>query len=173
MPLLIDDQGHALEEDLWQMPPAAAEENPLSDTSGRQLLTLASWQALQHAHPSLLDAHLQAGRIGLWLGAEDDVDSLSGDLSRLALIVVDFPSFTDGRGFSTACLLRQRFGYKGPLRASGDILLDQLFYLRRCGFDQFLLGGEVQGQELAAHFSAFSHVYQGAADQQPPLFRLR
>lgn len=91
----------------------------------------------------------------------------------LDLIAVHFPKFADGRGYSTASLLRLRYGYTGELRAFGDVGRDQLFYLARVGFDSFLIS---EGRDAAAalcSFDDFSEVYQSATDQSLPLFRRR
>jgi len=98
---------------------------------------------------------------------------LREDLSRLSLIAIRFPVFTDGRGYSIARLLRERYGYTGELRAVGDIMRDQLFYLSRVGFDAFLLReGEVAEEALAA-FDSFSEAYQASVERPSPLFRRR
>lgn len=93
--------------------------------------------------------------------------------AALPLIAVRFPSFTDGRGYSIARLLRERLGFRGELRAVGDIARDQLHYLARCGFDSFELR---EGEDVAtakAALAAFSDAYQAAVDQPVPLFRRR
>ena len=98
---------------------------------------------------------------------------LAGDVARLPLIAVDFPKFGDGRGYSTARLLREKYRYTGELRAIGDILRDQLYFLLQCGFDTFALqpGRDVAGA-LAA-FDDFSDSYQATVAQPLPLFRRR
>jgi len=77
--------------------------------------------------------------VGVRLEPADDPAQIAGDLPRLALVAVNFPKLADGRGYSTGYLLRRRYGYRGELRAVGDILRDQLFYLARSGFDAFQL----------------------------------
>ena len=91
---------------------------------------------------------------------------------RIALVAIRFPAFTDGRGYSTARLLRQRHGWTGELRAVGDVLRDQMFYLARCGFDTFDLKDGESVAEALAGFGDFSEAYQSAADRGP-LFRRR
>lgn len=112
-------------------------------------------------------------RIGsaVWLGPTDEPALLAAEIGRLRLIAIDFPKFSDGRGFSTASLLRRRYGFQGELRAIGDVLIDQLFYLRRVGFSSFALK---PGQDEAAAMRAlatFSESYQGAIDEPFPAFR--
>jgi uncharacterized protein (DUF934 family) len=107
-------------------------------------------------------------RTGVLLAAGDDPAQLAADLPRLALVAIQFPKFADGRGFSTARLLRERYGFKGEIRAVGSILPDQIFYLRRCGFDAFEIADD-RVEDSIATWQPFSAPYQGAVDQ-PPLF---
>lgn len=79
----------------------------------------------------------------------------------------------DGRSFSTARLLRDAYGFKGELRAIGGIIRDQLFYLKRCGFDSFSLADDIDAEAAVASLSDFSESYQAAEDQKLPLFRRR
>jgi uncharacterized protein (DUF934 family) len=111
--------------------------------------------------------------VGVWLGPTDDPALLADDLGRLPLIAVHFPKFADGRGYSTARLLRERYGYRGELRAVGDVGRDQLFYLVRVGFDAFLIPEGRDAQEALEAFADFPDTYQGATDQPLPLFRRR
>ncbi|RLA47250.1 MAG: oxidoreductase [Gammaproteobacteria bacterium] len=93
-------------------------------------------------------------------------------LQQIALVVVNFPVFTDGRGFSYARELRER-GYGGELRATGHFIRDQLTYLQRCGFDAFQMADESLLEESLAGLADFSEHYQGSTDQPLPLFRRR
>ena len=111
--------------------------------------------------------------VGVWLAPADDPAQVAPFVERLPLIAVDFPSFRDGRGYSTAVLLRTRYGFRGDLRAIGDVLIDQLFYLRRVGFTSFALRGDQNPELAAAALRTFSDVYQGSADQPLPYFRRR
>jgi uncharacterized protein (DUF934 family) len=113
------------------------------------------------------------GRIGVWLETDADPAAIAPDLARFDVIAVRFASATDGRGYSLARLLRERHGYRGELRAIGDVLRDQLFYLSRCGFDAFALRADQNpGQALSA-FDDFSEAYQASVEQPVPLFRRR
>jgi uncharacterized protein (DUF934 family) len=86
---------------------------------------------------------------------------------------VEFPQFGDGRGYSTARLLREKHGFRGELRAIGDILRDQLYYLRQCGFDTFALQPGRNVAEALAAFDDFRDNYQATVAQPVPLFRRR
>lgn len=97
---------------------------------------------------------------GVLLQPDDDFETLVPDLPRLRLIAVNFPVFTDGRGYSTARLLRERHGYRGELRAVGDVLRDQLYFLRRCGFDAFALRADQDAEAALRAFDDYSVSYQ-------------
>lgn len=107
------------------------------------------------------------GALGVLLAPSDDPATIADELSHLSLIAVDFPSFTDGRGYSIARLLRDRHHYEGELRAVGDILHDQLFLLSRVGFDTFALRDDQDIDAALTAFTDFSEVYQAAWDRGP------
>ncbi len=111
--------------------------------------------------------------IGVRLEPTDEPAELAGDVSRLALLAIDFPKFTDGRGYSIARLLRERYGYRGKLRAVGDVLQDQLFYMLRCGFDSFALKHQDSIADALAAYRVFSDGYQTSVDRPVPLFKRR
>lgn len=110
---------------------------------------------------------------GVWISPDEDFESHAHLLRGLELIAVDFPSFRDGRGYSIAYLLRTRYGWSGELRAIGDVLRDQLNYMRRCGFNSFALRADKDIRDALKSFSRYSVQYQGAVDQPLPLFRRR
>jgi uncharacterized protein (DUF934 family) len=111
--------------------------------------------------------------VGIRLEASDDAAAIAPDLRRFALIAIDFPKFTDGRGYSIARLLRERHGYAGPLRAVGDVLRDQMFYMLRCGFDEFALKHAEQRDDALKAYRDFSEAYQTSVDRPVPLFARR
>jgi len=115
----------------------------------------------------------QSSTVGVWLESEDEPGALAADIPGLARIGINFPTFMDGRGFSTARLLRERYGFSGELRAIGHFIPDQLFYLRRCGFDSFQLEDDLNLEKLQVFLNAFSNSYQTGIDQPLPLFRRR
>ena len=143
-----------------------------TDTNGNFfLLPLPIWLATRQ---ELLVKKAASGNLlGVWLSPSDDPAILAEDIGLLDLIAVNFPKFVDGRGYSTATLLRQRYGYRGELRAIGDIGRDQLFYLARVGFDSFLISDGRDAAAALASLSDFPEVYQTACDQAVPLFRRR
>lgn len=126
--------------------------------------------ALWHAERSAL---LARGDVGVWLAPADDPAKLAGDVASLPLIAVDFPQFADGRGYSTARLLRERYGFRNQLRAIGDILRDQLFALEEVGFDAFLLRKDQDAAAALASFDDFRGVYAPTVGHPAPWFRRR
>ena len=103
----------------------------------------------------------------------DKLPSDIPDLERVVLIAIEFPRFTDGRGYSVARMLRQRHGFTGELRAVGWVLRDQLYYLERCGFTAFELKDGKSLESALEAFAEFSVSYQAAADEKRPLYRRR
>ena len=102
----------------------------------------------------------------------DDARELLARLGQLSLVEVTFPAFRDGRGYSAARILREA-GYKGELRAAGDVLVDQVPLMRRCGFDSFAPNVPLDEAVIAASLARYDHVYQGAADSAVPVWKLR
>jgi len=103
----------------------------------------------------------------------DDLTALADKIGASKVIAVNFPKFGDGRGYSIARLLRERYGYKGELRAVGVVARDLLQQMERCGFDSFLLREGEDAQAALAAFGDFSEAYQANAAQPVPLFRRR
>ncbi len=114
-----------------------------------------------------------AGRLGVLVAPADAVEDIAPDVARFALIAVSFPAYRDGRGFTSARLLRERFGYHGPLRAVGDVLPDLAFFMLRCGFDELALKSPDPQRDFAVAAASFTEVYQGAADGRAPAAALR
>ncbi|WP_242146666.1 DUF934 domain-containing protein [Sphingomonas sp. BAUL-RG-20F-R05-02] len=127
-----------------------------------------------HEEPAVtLDAFLgQSNATAVRVEPGDDARALLPHLDRIALVEVAFPGFRDGRGYSAARILREA-GYTGELRAEGDVLVDQLPLMRRCGFDSFAPRAEIDSATLEASLSRYEHVYQGAADGAVPVWKLR
>ena len=151
---LIDRTGRGIP-DHWQL---LAEDASLPP-SGPVVLPLQRWLAERDR------LRLRGELNGVFLRSDESVADIEKDVRFIDLIILEFPKFTDGRPYSAARLLRERYGYVGELRGVGEILRDQLGFLRRCGFDSFALkrSGEL-GEEL---FDEISPVYQTAADAKP------
>lgn len=115
----------------------------------------------------------RAAKSAVWLDSHELPSALGQDIASLELIALNFPGFADGRPYSSARELRNNLKYSGELRAIGDVLRDQLFYMSRCGFDAFLLR-EDQNVEIALQaFDDFKEAYQVSVDRPDPLFRRR
>ena len=127
-----------------------------------------------HEEPAVtLDAFLgQTNATAVRLESDEDARVLLPHLDRLALIEVSFPAFRDGRGYSAGRILREA-GYTGELRAQGDILVDQLPLMRRCGFDSFAPESAIDETVLARALDRYPAVYQKAADGRSPVWALR
>ena len=104
--------------------------------------------------------------------AGEDVTQLLPHLERVRLVEVDFPKFRDGRGFSTARILRE-MGYTGEIKATGDVLVDLVFFMRRCGFDSFAPDAPMKREDVEATMNRYPYVYQEAADDAVPIWKLR
>lgn len=165
---LIRDR--AIVRDEWTLI-AHTRDRDASLPAGPIIVPLTLWQSER----ALLEAVYldRAFPLGVWLEPQHDPALIAADAHRFALIAVDFPKFADGRGYSTAALLRSRYGFKGELRAIGDVLRDQLFYLKRAGFNAFALRADKDITDALRAFDDFSETYQGAVDQPLPLFRRR
>ena len=156
-------------EDAWNILKLDENDTPDSVTlpAGPTLIPLAVWQARRNEIIST------GAPIGIWLDSHEGPETIADDLARFTVIGVNFPKFTDGRGYSTARLLRERYGYRGELRAIGDVQHDQLFLLKRCGFDAFAVRADKDIRTAMAGLDDFSETYQAAVDQPLPLFRRR
>lgn len=120
-----------------------------------------------------LDAFLdQADSGSVRIEAGDDVERLVPALGRVRLVEIDFPKFRDGRGFSSARLLREA-GYEGEIRATGDVLLDLVFFMRRCGFDSFAPEVAIDPRDVETALARYPYVYQDAEDGRKPIWELR
>lgn len=120
-----------------------------------------------------LDAFLdQTNAASVRIEAGDDVRRLEPALDRLRLVEVGFPKFRDGRGFSSARILRE-MGYTGEIKATGDVLVDLIFFMRRCGFDSFAPNAPLDKEDVEATLGRYPYVYQEAADAAVPIWKLR
>lgn len=131
---------------------------------GKVIVPLPVWQAQKE----MLQARVA---VGVWLASDERPEELKDDIARFRVIAIDFPKFSDGRGYSIAYTLRARLGYTGELRAIGDVLRDQLFYLSRVGFDAFAPRPDRSIKDALKGLSDFSVKYQPSWDEKNPLFR--
>jgi uncharacterized protein (DUF934 family) len=165
MAIIIKDRKLAV--DSWRRLDAAADGGaPAVPAEGDVVVPLAVWQAQRDALMA------RPGRAGVWVDGDEEPAAFADDLPRLGVVAVNFPKFSDGRGCSLAHLLRLRYGYRGELRAIGDVLRDQLYYLSNCGFDAFALRADQDPQQALSAFDDFSDHYQSTVGRLP-LFRRR
>lgn len=153
--------------DNWQLLKPATAGGIAIPAIGNVIVPLSLWREQREV---LLK---RSGGLGVWLEGQDDPAVIATDLPHFDLIAVSFAQFTDGRGYSIARLLRERYGWRGELRAIGDILRDQLFYLARCGFDAFALREGQDAEAALSAFDDFSEGYQTSVERPQPLFRRR
>jgi len=133
--------------------------------AGKAIVPLTVWLAQRDALLGRLP------EIGVWLASDERPEALGEDVQHFAVIGVDFPKFTDGRGYSIAYNLRARLGYQGELRALGDVLRDQLFSMHRVGFDAYATRPDRSIHDALKGLSVFSETYQASWDEKAPLFR--
>lgn len=153
-------------EDDWNVLRLSADDTPegVAIPAGKVIVPLKVWQAQRNTL-------LERADIGVWLGSSERAEDLQNDITVFRVIAVDFPKFADGRGYSIAYHLRNRLGYRGELRAIGDVLRDQLFYMQRVGFDAFATRQDKDIHEAQKGLKDFSISYQASTDNASPLFR--
>ena len=137
--------------------------------AGKIIVPVKVWLAQREQ----LLARAARGELGVWFASDELAHTVKDDLGQFAVVAVDFPKFSDGRGYSIAYNLRKRLGYQGELRAIGDVLRDQLLFHSRCGFDAFAVREDKDINDALNAFNEFSEQYQGATDNPEPLFRRR
>ncbi len=129
--------------------------------SGAIIVTLADWRRRK------TELVRRAAPVGVRLGAGDDLDEIVADLDSIALVALEFGSFTEGRPYTYARKLRQRHGYRGEIRAVGDVSRDRLAFMERCGFTAYELRSDDDLQDALNAFAEISDVYQSCADARP------
>ena len=149
--------------DLWRTAGGEDGPQPHPPVSAHSLLTLEQWHAVRETWPANVP-------VGVTVPNDTDIETLAADLSRLALVVLQFPKWVDGRAYSQARLLRARFRFAGEVRATGDVLVDMLPLLARTGFDavQMRRDQKIEAAERALGF--FAGHYQGDVAQPLPAF---
>lgn len=151
--------------DKWTLLAADTELNEALQTP-QAIVPFALWQEhkeqLKNVQP-----------LGIWLESNEAIEDIAEDLPHFAVIALNFPVFTDGRHFSSARLLRERYAYTGEIRAIGDVLRDQLFFMQRCGFDAYVIRADRCPTDALKSLTELSVTYQAAYDQSLPLYRRR
>lgn len=113
------------------------------------------------------------GGIAVWLNSDEQPGQIADAINSLPLIALNFPVFSDGRSYTNARELRQKYAYKGEIRAIGDVLRDQLYYMAQCGFDSFEIRHDQDTEICLDAFKDFKTGYQSTIAEPTPLFRRR
>ena len=152
----------AIADNTWQRPDAASLENGLPE--GKVIVPLSYWQANR-------DSLINRGDVAVCLEPGEEPNELADDLQHLPLVAIHFPAFKDGRGYSYGRELRTRYSFKGEVRAVGDVLQDQLFYLHRCGFNAFEVREDRDIEEALKGLEVFTVTYQGDVNDPRPIYQ--
>jgi len=157
-----------LVEDPWVLVKEANNAGILQVLPGRQIIVpLKFWKFFQE------EISEYWGEVTIWLDSSDNVSDIAESLDRFPVIGLNFPLFSDGRSYTNARELRENLGYQGEIRAIGDVLRDQLYFMHRCGFDAFQLRHDQDPEECLTAFNDFHTGYQASIEQPLPLFRRR
>lgn len=146
----------AVTHDDWVRVPQGEWEAAQPLPPGRLIVPLGFWL---HHRDALTN---RGGAIGIWLNSDEHPEAIHADIEIFPLVAINFPVFSDGRGYSYARIIREQYGYRGELRAVGDVLRDQLFLMRRCGFDSFELRSDRDPESALEGLDDFRYAYQGA-----------
>lgn len=141
------------------------EDDAAIPASGDVIVTVDRWLK-EEAH---LSQH--SGQVGVQINGQHDPRELGETLLERPLIALDFPQFRDGRNYTHARILREQLGFKGALRARGDVQRDQLYFMWRCGINEMELNANEDPEAARRAFGEFSVTYQPATDEPNPLFR--
>ena len=144
--------------------------NTLIPATGKIIVPLTVFIARKNE----LASRINANEVGVWIDTHEVLEHLienQADINALPIIAVHVERFADGRIFSLGTLLRTRYGYKNELRAFGDVLRDQLFFLKRSGFTSFEIRADRSAEDALASLKDFTTPYQGAVDEPQPVFK--
>jgi uncharacterized protein (DUF934 family) len=135
--------------------------------AGKVIVPVKVWLAQREQ----LLGRAERRELGIWFASDELANTIKDYLDKFAVVAVDFPKFSDGRGYSIAYNLRKRLGYQGELRAIGDVLRDQLFQMVRCGFNAYATRQDRNIHDALKGLTVFSETYQASVDNELPLFR--
>ncbi len=152
----------AVADDVWI---TVADDAELPDAPA--IVTLDRWQA---ERDRLIGRNTP---LGIRLESGQSPAEIAGDLDRFSVVALEFPVFTDGRAFTSARILRERYGYSGEIRAVGDVLRDQILFMVRCGFDAFEMDSDGGAEEWRAAVTEIDVFYQAATDRRPSVMESR
>ncbi len=155
----------AVIDDDWLLIRDIEDSSPIPE--GDVILPFTFWQANRGQLLKTKKKH------AIWIDGSIETESLLDDIEFFSVIALDFPVFKDGRSYSHARLLRERYNYQGELRAVGDVLQDQLFFMERCGINSFQIREDKNIEQALNGFKIFSDRYQAAADDVTPISKKR
>ena len=166
MPKLINK--NAVIDNPWTVMKASTGPDILKVVTGKNFIVpLQFWKLYQEE----LDRY--DGKIAVWLDSDENPEQITGGVGSLPLIALNFTVFSDGRSYTSARELRQKYAFKGEVRAIGDVLRDQLYYMAQCGFDTFEIRHDQEPELCLDAFKDFETGYQSTITQPTPLFRRR
>ena len=166
MPKLINK--NAVIDNPWTVIKASTGPEILQVVPGKNFIVpLQLWKLYQE------ELNEYDGNIAVWLDSDENPEQITGELDSLPLIALNFPIFSDGRSYTNARELRQKYAFKGEVRAIGDVLRDQLYYMAQCGFDTFEIRHDQETEPCLDAFKDFETGYQSTITQPTPLFRRR
>ena len=158
----------AIATDHWTVLKQATGPEVLQVVRGKNFIVpLKFWQLF---HTEIAE---YGGAVSIWLDSDEDVNEIGADLHQFPVIALNFPVFSDGRSYTNARELREQLNYQGEVRAIGDVLRDQLYYMSRCGFNAFALRFDQDPEACLEAFRDFQASYQSTVAEPAPLFRRR
>ena len=165
MPKIIKNR--EVVEDQWTTIDNPEQDLATTDDSANIIVELAYWLE------NKVSLIARKGKVGVLLLGSDEPELFHQELDSIDLIAINFPKFGDGRGYSIARLLCERYGYQQEIRAVGDVLRDQLRFMERCGFNAYALRADRHIEEALASFSAISIDYQSDVVEKKPIYNRR
>jgi uncharacterized protein (DUF934 family) len=158
----------SIENDSWTVLRDATGPEVLKAVPGRNFIVpLPFWRLYKQ------ELEDYSGAIAIWLDSNELASEIGPELYNFPLIALNFPVFSDGRSYSNARELRETLNYKHEIRAIGDVLRDQLYYMSRCGFNAFALRHDQDPEQCLQAFNDFKTSYQASIAEPAPLFRRR
>jgi len=166
MPKLINKD--AVMDNPWTVMKASTGPEILQAVPGKNFIVpLQFWKLYQQ------EMNDYDGAVSVWINSEENPGQIANELHSLPLIALNFPVFSDGRSYTNARELRQKYAYEGEIRAIGDVLRDQLYYMAQCGFDSFEIRHDQDAELCLGAFNDFKTGYQSTIAEPTPLFRRR
>lgn len=165
MPKLIKDRG--IIDDQWVTLLNPEEQLCSTEDSANIIVELAYWLS----NKALLIS--RSGKIGILITGANEPEEFKDDLEQISLVAIDFPKFGDGRGYSIARLLRERYKFQQEIRAVGDVLRDQLRFMERCGFNAYALRADRDMEEALQSFTCLTIDYQSDVLEKRPIYARR